>query len=346
MSRSLLMTFIFVAHWTPGADVRVPLDDATTIVFLNGASATDAIVSEESDPFFRVLSRIDIESRLGRSTEGMSKDETLAALKVHFRSAVVDWSPAEIERVSASCRRINQRTSSDCPSFLPMEWKFVKTDGSDEKGAAYTRSDFIVLPVNKFPAIDDPGGSAKLDRLVAHETCHVYGRSHPGVRARLFSRLGFAFTGPIEWAASLVDRRITNPDGPIADAVIRLKRRDGSEFDAAPILISPVDRFDPARGQGVFRYFRFGFVEVEQGNGVWRIGAADGSAPTVLGTHEVSGYFDQIGRNTEYIIGPDEILAENVAIGLTSSPDQAIPNPEIPRDLLEIIRESESTSGP
>lgn len=339
MSTALLSLLVLASH-TAAADVRVPLSEKTTIVFLNIQSAADAIVSEEGDPFFRVLSPIDIEARLGRSTDGMSKEQAIQALKEHFRSAVLDWTSGEVEMLAASCRRIHQRAAQLCPAFLPAEWKFVKTDGSDEGGAAYTRGDAVILPASKFPAAADPAGPGKLDRLLAHETCHVYGRTHPGVRARLFARFGFAFVGPIEWTGPLADRKITNPDGPMADAVIRLRRRDGSEFDATAILYSPIDRFDPARGQGVFRYFRFGFVEVAQSNGVWRMVSGATADPTVLGTHEISGYFDQIGRNTEYIIGPDEILAENVAIGLAASPDQAIPDPAIPRDLLEIIREA------
>lgn len=319
-------------------DVVVPLEEGRVVRFLGAESAREAIVSEEGDPFFKTLSRFDLEARLGRPIDGISREEAVQLLRERFQNACVEWTREEIATLVESCRRVWGRARELCPGFIPAEWKFIKTDGSEEGGAAYTRADAVVLPVSKLGWILGGRNPARLDRLVAHETCHVYGRCNSGVRARLFDRLGFAFVGPIDLGEELSARAITNPDGPIADAVIRLSRRDGGEFDAAMVLYAPVERPDFAQsGRGVMPYLQFGFFEAEEAPEGWRLVGEPGAAPAARKMHEVSGFFERIGRNTTYFIGPDEILAENVAVGLAGA-EEEIPNSEIPRDLLEIIR--------
>jgi hypothetical protein len=319
-------------------DVVVPLEEGRIVRFLGAASAREAIVSEEGDPFFKTLSRFDLEARLGRSIDGISREEAVQLLRKRFQNACVEWTRDEVETLVESCRRLWGRARELCPGFIPAEWKFIKTDGSEEGGAAYTRADAIILPVSKLGWNLGGRGGARLDRLVAHETCHVYGRRNSGVRARLFDRLGFAFVGPIDLGEELAARSITNPDGPIVDAVIRLSLRGGREIDAAMVLYAPVERPNfQESGRGVMPYLQFGFFEAEETPEGWRLAREPGAAPRARKIQEVSGFFERIGRNTTYFIGPDEILAENVAIGLAGA-EEEIPNPEIPRDLLKVIR--------
>jgi hypothetical protein len=61
--------------------------------------------------------------------------------------------------------------------------------------------------------------------------------------------------------------------------------------------------------------------------------------PTLYSPESVQGFFEQAGRNTRYILSPDEILAENVALAFLG-PEAAIADPRLPADLLAIIRES------
>jgi hypothetical protein len=179
-----------------------------------------------------------------------------------------------------------------------------------------------------------------LVRLIAHETCHVYGRFHPNTRRRLLGRLGFRVVGPIGLGDSLEPRRLTNPDSPQVDSVIRVTTADKIEFDAALVLYADPPRFSAVVGRGVFGYLKYGLLPVaDNGQGGYQSPHRGPGLPTLYSPESVQGFFEQAGRNTRYILSPDEILAENVALAFLG-PEAAIADPRLPADLLAIIRES------
>jgi hypothetical protein len=61
----------------------------------------------------------------------------------------------------------------------------------------------------------------------------------------------------------------------------------------------------------------------------------NGAAPRVVGVEQVSGFFEMVGRNTDYIIHPEEILADNFA--LLRFADDDVPSPQILRKMREIF---------
>ena len=50
-----------------------------------------------------------------------------------------------------------------------------------------------------------------------------------------------------------------------------------------------------------------------------------GSRADILMPQQISGFFEQVGRNTDYIIHPEEILAENFALLMIGKRDVASP---------------------
>ena len=331
------MLILMALQSTLAADITVPLEDGVSIQFLDRASGAAAIVSERHDPFFRELSTIDIEARLGQSLEGVRRAEALAHLKKIFQAAVVDWSQEEVAALTQACREVQARSKARAPGFVPKDWRFVKTNGTEEGGAAYTRGDTIVLSAQKLA-----DGGMPLARLVAHETCHVYGRLHPETRKELLSRLGFRVVGPVDLGEGIGPRRLTNPDAPLVDSIIRVKTPEGVEFDAAMVLYANPPRFNPILGRGVFPYLKYGLVPVaENGGGEYKVAGTGASMPQVYSPDRIASFYEQVGRNTKYILGPDEILAENVAILLSNDdPNFGALDPRIPQDMGEIIRKS------
>jgi hypothetical protein len=62
-----------------------------------------------------------------------------------------------------------------------------------------------------------------------------------------------------------------------------------------------------------------------------------GSQPRLVDFGQVSGFYEQVGRNTEYIIHPEEILADNFAMLVLA--DQDVPSPEILKKLQDVLTE-------
>lgn len=204
----------------------------------------------------------------------------------------------------------------------------IKTTGEEEGNAAYTRGRSIVLPsaMVRRPA-------PFLERLLAHELFHILSRNSPSARAALYEAIGFRHCGEIALPPALAARKITNPDAPRNEHCIRV-RVNGEPVWVVPILFSTGERYEPGSGKGLFDYMQSALLVTEEGTG-GRVRAKMGQGgPLLVDADQVSGFFDQVGRNTEYIIHPEEILAENFALLVTG--EQGVPSPEI----LSRIRET------
>lgn len=55
----------------------------------------------------------------------------------------------------------------------------------------------------------------------------------------------------------------------------------------------------------------------------------------LLAPQQISGFFEQVGRNTNYIIHPEEILAENFALLIMDKRD--VPSPEILEKMRAVL---------
>ena len=57
--------------------------------------------------------------------------------------------------------------------------------------------------------------------------------------------------------------------------------------------------------------------------------------PVLLEPRNVPTFFDKIGRNTGYIIHPEEILAENFVLLVNNKTD--VPTPRILREMRDVL---------
>ena len=101
-----------------------------------------------------------------------------------------------------------------------------------------------------------------------------------------------------------------------------------------PILRAVGDSFDPNQLGALEDYFRL--MVVTNANGNWSPGLIDGS-PELFRLSEVNGFFQQVGRNTSYIIHPDEILADNFVRLMAG--DTNLPSPRIIAEMKQVLAE-------
>lgn len=274
----------------------MPLTGETVVRFASAEEGAAALAAE--DAFTRSLSRFDLQCRLETD-----RDVTLDDWRKFAAGEVRAWEEKEIATVNSSIERLRPRLDKlNLP--LPGSILLVHTTGKEEGGAAYTRGSAIILPdkVLAYPA-------AQFDRLLAHELFHVLSRHQPMLRSELYGLIGFQTCAPIELPASLADRKITNPDAPLVDCYIELKAADRT-YIAAPVLYASADKFDAKAGGSLFKYLTFRLMVLEKHDGQWRP-ALMGDQAIVIDPRKEPAFFDKIGNNTNYIIHPDEILADN-----------------------------------
>ena len=264
------------------------------------------------DDFVSRLSPFDRAARLNAPGE-VSEAEYLAFVTASAR----EWSNDERARLTAAFAAIEPRLAALLPE-LDEPILIVKTSGAEEGGAGYTRANAVMLP----QAAND---ASELQRTLAHEIFHIASRNHPDMKRALYRAIGFEECGEVVLPPALAVRKMTNPDAPINEHCIEITV-DGASVSAMPILLARQERFDPAAGVPFFGYLTLSMLLVDRsgmpGKPVLRNGA-----PALVPMNRVEGFFEQVGRNTNYIIHAEEILASNferLVLG-----EQDAPSPEV-----------------
>lgn len=274
------------------------------------ASVTEgAEILGRKDDFIQRLSAFDRSARM-KTAKDVSVDEFLEFV----RTNVVEWTDAEKKTIEAALAAIRKPLEALHPS-LPKTIHFVKTTGAEEGKAFYTRDSAIIFPKSELP-----GDASHLQKTLAHELFHILSRESPDLREKLYQLIGFTKCPEVELPDQLKSRKITNPDAPRNDHSIHL-RLAGREVTAVPILFSKSEKYDVSRGGEFFAYLEFKFLLVLQNE--------------LISPKEASGFFEQVGRNTDYVIHPEEILADNFALLITGGKN--LPTPEIQVRMREML---------
>jgi hypothetical protein len=279
----------------------------------------------ESDVFTQAMSRFDRESRLRRGD-----DPSDAEFRRFAAAQAREWKGEHWERVVRACEALRSRLDVVPILPWPRETLFITTTGQEEGDAAYCRGAAVILPESAFQRSQE-----RLERLVAHELFHVLSNQNPEWRKRVYAVIGFVPCPDVSLPVTLRDRKITNPDGPLADCRIELEVA-GRKAHFAPVLLATSDRYDVAKGGSFFPYLKFQLLEVESAEeGRWQAVERDGR-PVLLDPKATPEYGRKIGANTNYVIHPDETLADNFVHLVFRTPD--LPNPEIIERLRAALR--------
>jgi len=300
------------------------LTDKTIVRFVQASEGSKILVAK--DDFIRRLSPFDRAARL-KVDRPVSEEEFLNFVARNTS----EWTKNDIEAVKASVERIRPLLRQ-FPLSLPSVIQLVKTTGAEEGNAAYTRGTAIMIPQSELTKSEKG-----LERLICHELFHILSRQNPTLRDRLYETIGFSPCDEIEFPRELVARKITNPDAPRNDHFIRLTI-SGQQCIAVPVLLSTADTYDVHRGGEFFQYLNFQFLVMEKDADARHLKVVyQNSEPKLVGPPEASGFFEKVGRNTEYIIHPEEILADNFALLVLK--DQKISSPEILKNIEQVLRQ-------
>jgi hypothetical protein len=275
------------------------------------------------DDFVQALSPFDRAARM-KTDQNVSEQDYLNFVARN----ILDWNVAEKESVQSVCSDLQVRLDAMALPF-PEQILFIKTTGAEEGGAEYTRSNAIILPQSTLK-----GSHANLRGTIAHELFHILSRKNPALRDKLYAVIGFQVCGEIIFPPALAERKITNPDAPKNDHCIKIKAGEESAW-VVPILFSQSVRYDVARGGEFFQYLSLQFLVVERkDSGPSAAAAYDLGHPRLLSANQISGFYEQVGRNTDYIIHPEEIMAENFKLLLLQKQDVSSP------EILQKIRQA------
>ena len=232
-----------------------------------------------------------------------------------------EWTEEERRAVGEALGRLERFVGA-------MRWKapatilLIKASSRLMDGFPHTRANAIIL---QEPMLRDALAKSELmDYLLAHEAFHVLTRADPGLRDELYAAIGFRRCATSEIPAATARLRVTNPDEPPVRYTIRVGQ--GEVMPLAHFGSDAIDHREP-----FMKHVRVSWLRVERRDG--HCAARDAGR---LDVEELHGFYEQVGRNTAYVIHPEEILADNFA--LLYRADGKLRSPEIVERIAGILR--------
>ena len=300
-----------------GLSIATAALGAQSIDFATVAQGRELLTTR--DDFIIRMSPFDRAARM-KTDQDVTEDAYLRFVAANVR----EWAPDEKAVVEGVWAELKPKLDEMRLPF-PKTILFVKTTGAEEGDAEYTRGAGIVLPQAALAAEK----RGELRGIIAHELFHVLSRNGPDLRDRLYAVIGFQPCREIVFPEALAARKITNPDAPKNDHCIQV-RNEAEPVWVVPILYSNTEHYEVAKGGLFFQYLKLSFLVVEGQSGKY-----DAAHPVLLDVNQLQGFFEQVGRNTEYTIHPEEILADNFRFLLLGHSD--VKSPEILAGLAKAL---------
>ncbi len=307
---------------TPGrTGLEILLHRRTTVRFASREEGCRILGS--ADEYVKAMSPFDMKLRM-RTNEAVSEEAFLSFVA----NQVIEWNQSDIahftEAISIARRELEL---SGIRLDLPDTILLVKSTGREDLGS-HTRQNAIIIP--------DLGtqrpSAESLAQGLLHELFHVMTRHVPQIRQRIYGIIGYRPCSEVKLPKFLLDRKVTNPDALNHDFFIEVTV-NGMPAKVMHVLYSESTEYS---GGDPHTYISSKLMAVRIADGIC-YPLLDADHPILYDTSDVSDLYEQIGWNTEYVIHPEEIMAENFSYMVMRESD--VPNPEILDSMREILSE-------
>ncbi len=294
----IVLCYLLIPVFFAGAfDKEIKMNNIKFIL----ANNIDAVkILKTEDDFILSLSDFDRSARL-QTDKNINTDEFLDFIS----KQVLAWDQYDIEKLEKITSSISDKTKI-YNLHLPKKIYLIKTTGKEEGDADYCRNNSIIISENTLK-----NDLAVIEKVIIHELFHIISRNNEELRIKLYEIISFKKCEELEFPKELVNLKITNPDAPKNNYFIELNY-GSNKINIIPILFA-IEKYNKLKGGVFFNYLQFGLLVVDinekQAKPVYK-----NNRLFLLSPNEVPEYLKKIGYNTNYIISPEEILADNFEI--------------------------------
>jgi hypothetical protein len=145
-------------------------------------------------------------------------------------------------------------------------------------------------------------------------------RHQPELANRLYDLIGYDRVGELEWPAAWLPIRIANQDAPFDRHLMRVKI-GGRDATVMPVVVSANPKLPPADGDTLLELMEPRLLEVEPGAGSQRTRPVmKGGQPVWHDPEATPDFLAHLGGNTDYILHPDETIADNFMFLVSGRP--------------------------
>jgi len=304
----ITLSFLFACKSQKEKTVLLP-SNHIGITIIDSTSAATQMLSDAEDGFFQSLSIVDMAIQLRTDKKYDDKATMLRDYKALLTNEVSNFTNAEKQLMEDVMARAKVLTDKLNPNIWPSHIDLIKVKtnhyGPD---VYYTREDAIILPEN---VLVKENASSELLPVMLHEIFHILSRYDLNLREELYGLINFKPHGKeVKLVASLENKVLTNPDGVTRGYAITLDNGKNRPELAIPLLTSAQPYYSKTL-PSFFAYLKFDLYLARPLPDGSLLIDADGAANTTLSPEHQNNYFQHIADNTQYVIHPEEIMADN-----------------------------------
>jgi hypothetical protein len=297
---------IFIFFITFQSCKRTLADSKVTDILLTKTEASKAIIKDDMEHYFEKITPIDAAIQMHNSK--LINDQNY---KEKFKSYLVteaeDFTSDDATYIRGIFNEAIAKIVKINPKLVPKySVAKVKTNHFGPS-VYYTRGETIFIPENIFV------NKKKEEEIpvMIHELWHILSEQQPLLKEKLYALIGFKKHGKkLSYPPQLASILLTNPDG--ADDNYALQCSDGRWV--LPIIKSNSNNYSE-KVPAFMTYLGFDLYAIDNNGKI----ECDAKGNATLKPEENKAFFDQIKDNTQYIIHPDEIIADNVMLAIMAN---------------------------
>lgn len=268
------------------------------------------LLLEERD-YYENLSQNDLNYRLQKL------DATLEELEAYTTTQTLDYTEEEKALIEETMRFILAQCETRGYHLPALEnIVFAKTTMCEESNAgAYTHGTRIFLgeAVLNYGLSDDASGQSYFRYILAHELFHCLTRNNPEFRKQMYALLGFTVVDEdFVFPKEIKDRIISNPDVEHHNSYAAFEIN--GELKNCVVVFTTKPFAQP--GDSFFDEMQTGLIPIDD-------------LSVMYLSDDASNFWDVFGKNTGYVIDPEETLADNFGYTIVYGLDYEWPTPEL-----------------
>ena len=274
--------------------------------------------------YYAKFSQNDLDYKMQKKNATMEEYLEFAAQQT------LDFTDEEKAAIDAELAAMEQKLTDNGYDIPPIdEIVFIKTTTKEENGAGgYTHGTQIYIAKDVLDGhMNSPGNDSYFHEFFWHELFHCLTRCNPDFRADMYKLIHFTVEEEdYELPPSVFEYHITNPDVEHHNSHATF-RINGEDVECFTDFVTTEHFKQP--GDSFFFCSTTALVPI------------DGT--DVYYTPEEAENFDEVfGRNTEYVVDPEECMADNfsyaMCYGMEGMNGKGYPNPEIIEGILEYLK--------
>jgi hypothetical protein len=273
---------------------------------------------DTKDHFFERVTLTEMEIQMKTEKHYTNREECVKDYIAFMKNDVEHFTEEEISKITPVMNEINEMLEKVNPALIHQDIILIKTKANHYGSSVYyTRENKIIIPNNEIRNFN----ATAFKEVMLHELFHILSRYNPELRDKLYQLIGFSpVNGPIIYPESLGKRKLLNPDGT-TDYLIKLKNKDGENIIAYPLITANEDHYTKSK-KAFFNYLDFHLYQLIPGeDNVYSIKLNEDQSTTIP-FEKIPSFFASIKDNTNYIIHPDEIMADNFIYTITYLADK------------------------